>query len=510
MSYQAPGVYIKYVTDGPLTIRAASTSVAVFIGATKIGGSVAADKSVKATSITNARDYANAFTTLGSSTGPVSLPTTNDQAVDHMGMAIAGFYANGGGLAYVVSTKSDVASVAASGDFKLVNGAIELAFTAIALSAGAWGNDAAIAFSASDSGAGYVDIEITLSCHSDATTPAPKVERYLGIAIEDVADLQSSIVTFTSITTDPATELDTAVAAASATLALEDGTNSAAGAASYAEIFEELKGIDDISLITLPDLEWNTAGKPSIQAGIAHAQFMKDRMVLAQTEDAVADWANAGLPTIEYASYYHPKGTVVLKNGAGESVTATTGLTGHLAGIIARTDADKGAWTAAAGTHADVRGIAALTKSISQSRQGAINSNNVNAVRYINGTPTVWGARTRHVSGIYEYQPVMRTAFLIADSLRGALQQAVFAKNTEVLWANLKASVSGFLTGLYSQGAFQGNTPSQAFEVACGLGESMTQAEIDTGLLRVTVRFRAAKPAEFIEVQVEQLFADSL
>ncbi len=510
MSYQAPGVYIRYITDGPLTIRAASTSVAVFVGATKIGGSVAADKSVTATGITNAREYADSFTTLGSSTGPVSLPTTSDQDVDHMGMAIAGFYANGGGLAYVVSTKSDTASVAARGEFKLVNGAVENAYVAIANSAGLWGTDVTIDLSASDSGAGYVDIEVSLACHSDADAPAPKVERFLGIAMAEVDALQSSIVTFLAITTDPATELNTATAAATASQDLLGGTNNAAGSATYAEIFEALKDIDDISLIVLPDLEWDTAGKSSIQSGIAHAQSMKDRMVLAQTEDVVADWSNAGLPTIEYASFYHPKGKVVLKNGAGESVTSTTGLTGHAAGVIARTDAEKGAWTAAAGTHADVRGIAGLTKSISQTRQGAINTNNVNAIRYINGTPTVWGARTRQVGGIYEYQPVMRTAFLIADSLRTALQQAVFAKNTEVLWTNLKASVSGFMTNLYGQGAFQGNSPSQAFEVACGLGESMSQAEIDTGLLRVTVRFRAAKPAEFIEVSVEQLFADSL
>ncbi len=34
----------------------------------------------------------------------------------------------------------------------------------------------------------------------------------------------------------------------------------------------------------------------------------------------------------------------------------------------------------------------------------------------------------------------------------------------------------------------------------------MSQSEIDGGLLRVTVRFRPAKPAEFIEVSIEQIF----
>lgn len=510
MTYQSPGVYINYVTEGPLTIRAASTSTAVFVGATKIGASIGADKSVTATLVTSAREYAEKFSTLGSSLGAVSLPTKGDTALDNMGLAVAGFFANGGAKAYIVSTKTNANSLAANAEFELKNGADNARYKVSAKSAGKWGNDIKVTASVSTSGAGFADIEVALDCHSDADTPAPKIERFLGIAINDVGSLQSSLVTFETTTNDPAAELDTTAASATLPVQLANGADTDTGPASYGEIFEELKSIDDISLVVLPDLIWDTGGKASIQQGITHAQFMKDRMVLAQTEEDVSDWANAGLPTTQYASFYHPKGKIVLKSGAGEPVTFTTGLTGHAAGIIARTDDAKGAWTAAAGTHAGVRGVAALTKTISQVRQEAINSNNVNAIRYINGSPTVWGARTRDVAGIYEYQPVMRTAFLIADSLRTALQQAVFAKNTEVLWGNLKASVTGFMTGLYALGAFQGNSASQAFQVACGLDESMSQTEIDTGLLRVTVRFRAAKPAEFIEVSVEQLFADSL
>lgn len=171
------------------------------------------------------------------------------------------------------------------------------------------------------------------------------------------------------------------------------------------------------------------------------------------------------------------------------------------------TDSEKGAWTAPAGMHASIAGITQLTRDISQTAQEGINPHNINAARYKDGMPVVWGARTRDKGGIYEYIPVMRTAFLIADSLRESLNRVVFAKNTEVLWKNVKAGVTGFMDGLYAQGAFQGATPSEAFEVAVGLGQSMTQDDIDKGLLRVTVRFRPAKPAEFVEVSIEQLFA---
>ena len=52
--------------------------------------------------------------------------------------------------------------------------------------------------------------------------------------------------------------------------------------------------------------------------------------------------------------------------------------------------------------------------------------------------------------------------------------------------------------GLFREGAFQGSTPSDAFFVRCGLGDTMTQEEIDAGKVIVTVGFAPAKPAEFV------------
>lgn len=518
MSYQAPGVYIEYVTSGPLTIRAASTSTTAFIGVTATGGTVDTSGDLTPVLVTSVKEYADLFATNGARSGAVNMPTSGTPGIDHMGHAIAGFFANGGAKAYVVSNKRTGTGNMAHAKFKLVataaSDSAEHGYVARALSRGKWGDDLKIKLSKAASTQGIIDIEISLALASDAATPAARVERFLGIPTDQIATLRSSLVTFevTTETIGAGATLNTKTAAPSPlTLPLSGGVDSDAGGLDSATIFDRLKDIDDISLIVLPGKTWSDpADKADYTQAIAHAQAMKDRMVLIQVPDSVTDWDNVGLPVTPYASAYYPSAKVANRNSAGEMVTQTVGLTGHVAGIIARTDQAKGAWTAAAGTHAYVGGIAELTRSVSQVKQEPINRNNVNAIRLIAGMPTVYGARTRDRNGIYEYQPVMRTAFLIADSLREALGQAVFAKNTEVLWGNLKLSVSGFLQTLYAQGAFQGASPSQAYEVACGLGENMVQADIDSGLLRVTVRFRAAKPAEFIEVSVEQLFADSL
>lgn len=510
MNYSAPGIYIKYVTEGPISIRANSTSTAVFVGPTKIGGSVnATNDGIEPSVVRTVADYADEFTTKGASLGTVSMPTASSAGVDHLGMALSGFLINGGSKAYVVSTKLATGSVAATGILALTNGAETETVSVTARSHGLWGEDLVVTAATSNSGAGFADITVTLALASDGGTNTPQTERFLGVAIADVTGLASSLVTFATSTGTAGITVDTTNLTATADLNLAGGADTSASTISYGEIFNLLRDIDDISLIVLPDKDWSGTDRQDLSQAIAHAQFMKDRMVLVQAADDETDFGSVAAET-EFVSVYHPKAQITHKNAAGDLVTTTTGLTGHVAGVIARTDQTKGAWTAAAGTHADVRGIASLTRAISQSVQGDINDACVNVVRYINGIPTVWGARTRDKNGIYQYQPVMRTAFLIADSLRTSLEPAVFSKNTEVLWANLKASVTGFMTTLYAQGAFQGATASQAFEVACGLGENMTQVDIDGGLLRVTVRFRAAKPAEFIEVTVEQLFADSL
>jgi hypothetical protein len=424
-----------------------------------------------------------------------------------MGYAVSGFFANGGTKAYIASTNKDSGAKASEKKMNLKAASNSDLIKVVARSAGKWGDDVKIKVSNSQGGKEYVDIEVSLAYDANNS----KIERFVGIHQDDVLGLSSSLVEFNKTTgTIPAGQtLKTDETGNSIEFNLEGGADQEDSGKTIGDILEELKGIDDISLIVMPEKKWGD-DNADIQQAITHAQFMKDRMVLVQMKDDVTDWKNTGLPTTQYASAYYPMATATVKNGAGENVEAKIAVTGHLAGVIARTDATKGAWTAAAGTHADVKGITALNKDTSQVRQEAINTNNVNALRYINGAPTVWGARTRDKGGIYEYQPVTRTAFLIADSLRTALHKVVFAKNTEVLWKNLKASVTGFMTTLYAQGAFQGNSASQAFEVACGLNESMSQTEIDQGLLRVTVRFRPAKPAEFIEVSVEQLFEDSL
>jgi phage tail sheath protein FI len=143
---------------------------------------------------------------------------------------------------------------------------------------------------------------------------------------------------------------------------------------------------------------------------------------------------------------------------------------------------------------------------IGNALQDNLNEWGVNCLRAIIGPTVVWGARTlaTKTKPQYRYIPVRRTQSMIGESLYRALQAVVFEPNDHKLWGSLRGSVGDFMDGLHRAGAFQGAKSSDAYFVRCGLGSTMTQGDIDAGIVRVEVGFAALKPAEFVVVQISQ------
>lgn len=182
---------------------------------------------------------------------------------------------------------------------------------------------------------------------------------------------------------------------------------------------------------------------------------------------------------------------------------------GSIAGLMARNDAQRGVWTAPAGTDASVTGARALVASITDREHGQINPLGVNVIRSfpVIGT-VVWGARTLRGADVlaseWNYVPVRRLALMIEESLFRGTQWAVFQGNDERLWSQLRLNVRAFMHNLFRQGAFQGSSPRDAYLVKCD-GETTTQSDIDRGIVNVLVGFRPLKPAEFVFLKISQL-----
>lgn len=182
---------------------------------------------------------------------------------------------------------------------------------------------------------------------------------------------------------------------------------------------------------------------------------------------------------------------------------------GAVAGIFARTDSRRGVWKAPAGLDATFAGVQGLTVNLTNPENGLINPLGVNALRSFPAAGrVVWGARTARGADLladeYKHIPVRRLALFIEESLYRGTQWAVFEPNDEPLWAQLRLNLGAFMQNLFRQGAFQGQSPRDAYFVKCDK-ETTTQNDIDLGIVNVVVGFAPLKPAEFVVIKLQQI-----
>ncbi|MBN8676631.1 MAG: phage tail sheath family protein [Chitinophagales bacterium] len=130
----------------------------------------------------------------------------------------------------------------------------------------------------------------------------------------------------------------------------------------------------------------------------------------------------------------------------------------------------------------------------------------VNAIRTFPGKGVlVWGARTLDGnSPDWRYVSVRRTLIYIEQSVKYALEAYVFEPNDSNTWTTVQAMISNFLTNFWMQGGLVGAKPNDAFNVAIGLGTTMTLNDIQDGIMRVQVMVAVIRPAEFILFTLEQ------
>jgi hypothetical protein len=196
-------------------------------------------------------------------------------------------------------------------------------------------------------------------------------------------------------------------------------------------------------------------------------------------------------------------------NAAGNPFTLPP--SGYVAGIFAATDSSRGVWKAPAGLATTLLDTTGVVPSgvMTDTRQGVLNSIGVNCIRSFPGAGTVvFGARTL-VSANTAYQqwmyvPVRRTALFIEQTLKANLTWAIFEPNDTPLWVAIRQSISGFMLSLFNQGAFAGETPSDAFQVKCD-STTTTPADQALGIVNIVVAFAPLRPAEFVVVKIAQL-----
>jgi phage tail sheath protein FI len=288
----------------------------------------------------------------------------------------------------------------------------------------------------------------------------------------------------------------------------------------YEKVVPQLKKLRDISIILLPGqtrASANAAANGVIDVFIAHAEDMKNRMVIVDPAESLLftspqSFLSEGFPSSTYTVTYYPWLEVANPHYHDElrrdrARTVLVPPSGFAAGLWAKTDGLRGVWKAPAGLQARLSGAANTKVKIGDEEQDQLNPLGVNCYRRIISDIVIWGSRTLATKSDPEwrYVPVRRTAMMLEESIYQGIQWAVFEPNDHRLWSSLRLNVGAFMDTLFRAGAFQGEKASDAYFVRCGLGDTMTQAHIDAGQVIILVGFAPLKPAEFVIVRIQQI-----
>lgn len=296
---------------------------------------------------------------------------------------------------------------------------------------------------------------------------------------------------------------------------------------------EELKGDENIktgiyalnktdifNLLCIPAPEPEGVGKADPHYSSVYdnaAAYCKEKRRAILLVDPPNDWmsprdAANGIDSLslarnENAAIYYPRTRSPDPNEDGRYRTFSP--CGVIAGIIAKTDAQRGVWKAPAGLDAILTGVPELEYRMTDDENGSLNPLGINCLRVMPAAGrVVWGARTMkgadRLTNQWKYLPVRRTALYIEESLYRGTQWVVFEPNDEPLWSQIRLNVGAFMHDLFTKGAFQGSTPKEAYLVKCDK-ETTTQTDIDRGIVNIVVGFAPLKPAEFVMIKIQQL-----
>ena len=526
-----PGVYIEEIPSGVRTITGVATSITAFIGRALKGD---VDEPVI---ITSFGDYERLF-------GGLWVDST-------MSYAVQDFYQNGGSMAIIVRIyKGNTGSPLDNGIATLTLPGSAGALKLLANSPGKWGNNlyASVNYETKDptkppSSPADEQKTFNLLIYEKIEGVFVKQEEYLNASFDDNDlkylprlleqrsdrlnigvkadgswDIPGSIPSKTGVDADGNAIPIQASGGSDGTL-LTSGEylgNESDKTGIYA-----LRKADLFNLLCIPPPERGANTSASIYSKAVELCVEKRAMLIV---DPPAEWAGSvskavsnpidNLSTLgvtgtsaRNAALYYP--LIKKADPLRDNQTDLFVPSGAVAGLMARTDTNRGVWKAPAGNDAAMNGVQGLQINLSDLENGQLNKLGINCLRSFPLTGRViWGSRTMRgadqLADEWKYVPVRRTALFIEESLFRGTQWVVFEPNDEPLWAQIRLNVGAFMHNLFRQGAFQGKTPRDAYLVKCDK-ETTTQNDINSGIVNILVGFAPLKPAEFVIIKIQQL-----
>lgn len=291
----------------------------------------------------------------------------------------------------------------------------------------------------------------------------------------------------------------------------------AAADTGIAAALDKFAAIDEIAIVAAPGLTTDAIRSAIVTHG---KQTTQDRFAILDSAEMVETGGNLDLTLLDpsnsanvlpdnsdYAAFYFPWIQVFdpatkIQNPVGEGLIYVP-PSGHVAGIYARVDTNRGVHKAPA--NEPVFGALGLKYNLSKAQQDGLNPQGVNCIRDLNGNIRVWGARTigGNANGEWKYVNVRRLFLFLRESIDEGTQWVVFEPNDPSLWAKITRNVTAFLTNVWRSGALFGNTPQQAFYVKCNAETNPPEVR-DAGQVVTEIGVAIVKPAEFVIFRLSQ------
>ena len=243
------------------------------------------------------------------------------------------------------------------------------------------------------------------------------------------------------------------------------------------------------------------------KAVITHCEnlnFASPSSIRTRTSTSPTSSHAAPCRTRKYAALYYPWIAISdPQTGARKEVPPG----GHVLGVYARTDAERGVFKAPA--NEILRGVLELTADIDDGTQDVLNPRGINAIRkFPERGIRVWGARTLTSDALWKYVSVRRLFIFLERSIYEGTQWVVFEPNDDRLWARVIDTIRLFLRTQWRLGALFGRTEEEAFFITCDR-TTMTQDDILNGRLICEIGIAPVRPAEFVIFRIFQNTAEA-
>ena len=260
----------------------------------------------------------------------------------------------------------------------------------------------------------------------------------------------------------------------------------------------------NIDLVCVPDLgEHRATGLDLQQLVVNHCEDSGDRFAILDS------WRDDKLPAVcAQWSYIDGKNGAIyypwLEVQGFEHSTVHIPPCGHVAGVYARTDQNRGVHKAPA--NEVLEGVVSLERHITnkdfEDLDSSLDASRINCLRSFPGRGIrVWGARTLSSDSAWTYVNVRRLFLTAVRWIECHMSGVVFEPNDERLWARIDSELQRYFFGLYRQGALRGRSPKEAYYVKCN-AETNPREVVEAGQVIAEIGLAPANPFEFVVVRL--------